>query len=330
MGRGNSRPFSFMITLGQLKTHFAGFAANQNISAKISDWAYWVVSNILATPQKFWWNKKKTSLTTVASTPEYFLDPRINGRDILWMGDESRQGFEICEKPLEEIYRYDSTPTDEGNPTFWALVNQAEVQDLNTATTSSAVSTDGSDLSGTVLIRGKVSGKDRFETISLNGTTPATPSSPLTWDADSITSVSLSDAPVGAITVTVGNVVAVIPPGHQRIQAPRIRLWRIPGDVLTLPYIFYQKPLRMVADSDILQIPEAGFDCVLKGMLYWAYLNNGDVDFAQAKWGEFLQAKKDFISWSQNELNKKQEKSWPRDRKDIPFRLPRTINATVT
>jgi len=319
-----------MITLGLLKTELVQFMVNQTISERVPNWVYWVVNDILSSPYKFWWNKKKGSLTTTDGTAEYFLNHRVNNWDVLWMGDEARQGFEIKPTDLEKIYKFDSTPTDEGDPVVWAPVNLVSVQASNTATTASAVSSSTADLSVNVIIRGQVSNIERYESISLNGTTTATATSPLTWTADSVYSVSLSAACTGAVTVTIGNVVAVIPPGLQRIQCPRIRLWRVPGDTLTLPYIYYQKAMKPVADGDIVDIPDFAMDTLLKGLFYWGHRNNGENQLAQSTWNEYLVSKDKLRSISQGQIAQDNKKEWAVSQGDVPYTLPRTITATVT
>lgn len=318
-----------MITLGLLKTELPEFLANSSLGSRISNWVFWVQQDILSS-HKYWWNRKKTSFSTTSGTAEYFLSSRVNGWDITWMGDTARDGFEIKKQPLEVIYNADATPTDTGDPYWWAPVELAGVQASNTATTSSAVSTSASDTAINVLIRGQVSSKDRFETISLNGTVSATPSSPLTWDADSVHSVTLSADPVGAVTVTIGNVVAVIPPSHTRIQCPRIRLKDVPGSTLTLPYVFDQTPLKLVADGDIVEIPDAGQSAVFEGVLYWGYKNNGDVGLAEKQFQVYQRAKESLRSWSHREVSKVDNKYWPNNfGEEVPFTLPRTVGATI-
>lgn len=320
-----------MITLGLLKTELVQFLVNETIPARVPNWVYWVMTDILSSPQKFWWNKKKSSLTTVSGTAEYFLTHRVSGWDVIWMGDEARNGFEITKTDLERIYRHDSTPTDTGDPVVWAPVDLSSVQASNTATTASAVSTSTADLSVNVIIQGQSSGIDQYETISLNGTTTATATIPVTWTADTVHSVSLSAQCIGVVTVTIGNDIAVIPPGLQRIQCPRIRLWRVPGStVLTLPYTYYAKAARPVNDGDMVDIPDFAFDALLKGLFYWGHKNNGETREAQSTWGEYLAAKQKLISFSQTEVTRKQQKEWNTSIRDVPYTIPRTITHTVT
>ncbi len=319
-----------MLTLGTIRTQFTNFLANQGVSNLVGDWVYWSLCDLFKTEHKFWWNKRRTSFATVDGTAEYFLSSDVWGKDILWMGDESVQGKVIVEKDLEDIYAYDSTPTEEGEPFCWALVNQAHVQSSNTATTSSAVSSSDSDMSIQVTIRGRVSGNERVEQIQLNGTTAATPSSALNWDADSIYSVTLASVCTGVVTVTVGNNISVIPPGELRVECLRIRLHYVPGEVLTIPYIYYKRPRRLVNDGDIVDIPDFAIPCLLKKIEYWGHINNGDIDFAQMANDEYKREKMELISASRQELTRSTKKYWNESIGSPKFFLPRTINAEVT
>lgn len=318
-----------MITLGLFKTEFAQSLVNQTIATRLPEWIYWATVDIISS-YDFWWNKKKASFTTADSIAEYFLSNRVNGKQIIWMGDESNQTKEITEVQLEDLYRMDSTPTDTGDPIHWAYVDQSEVQAANTATTVSVVSSSSMDSSTTVIVRGKVSGIDRYESLSLNGTTPV--AGTLTWDADTIEGINLSDKCTGVITMTTGaTTIAAIPPGFQRLSCPRIRLWHVPSEVFTIPYIFYQRPMKPVNDSDIIDLPDNAFKAVMSGVDYYGYKNNGDIDFAKEAKFQFEQDKRDLYSQSTRELNKIYRKqfgvSWSNANK---WCLPRTISASVS
>lgn len=318
-----------MLTLGRLKTMFVQSLANQGISGFVGDWAYLTLIKLFGTSHKFSWNKRRDDFDTVDGTAEYYLSPDVWNQDVLWMGDESVQGKTIVKKPLDWIYRYDSTPTEEGEPIVWAPVDHRHVQASNTATTSTAVSTSNADLSVVVTIRGKVSGVHRVETISLNGTTTATPSSALTWDADSIYSVVLDSACVGVVTVNVGNDIAVIPPGELRVECLRIRLHYVPGEVLTIPYQFYKRPKKPISDGDIIEVDDSAIPAVLKGIECYGHLHNGDVDFAEAAENRFNEMVVKLIILDKARPQEFHNKEWPQSSGGVPFYLPRTINATV-
>jgi hypothetical protein len=318
-----------MITLGLLKSEMREFLVNEAISSRISDWAFWVTADILSR-HDFWWNKKKSSLTTVASTAEYILSPRVNGKQISYMGNEAQRGFEITERDLEDFYRFDSTPTETGEPRHWAYVDQSEVLAITTAaSTVTVVSSSASDLSVNVVVRGKVGGVDLVEEIALNGTTSATGT--LSFDADGFESVSLSDVCAGYITVTANSqTISQIPPGLQRIQAPRIRLWRVPSSALTLPYIYYQNAIKATKDGDIINLPNSAMKALRRGITVIGHENNGDIDLALSLDKQYNEFIAELYSTSTRELNKVYKKNFNCKDSEVVGILPRLIVGSVT
>lgn len=318
-----------MITLGLFKTEFAEFLANSNIATRLPEWIYWAGIDLISS-HDFWWNKKKSSFTTAASTAEYFLSPRVNGKQISWMGDESNQTKEITEVDLEWIYRTDSSPTDTGEPIHWAYVEQSEVQAANTSSTISIVSSSSADSGIAVTIRGKVSGIDRYEVLSLNGTSAVVGT--LTYDADSIESINLETKCTGVVTATTGaTTIASIPPGLQRLLCPRIRLWYVPSETLTIPYIYYQRFNKPVNDSDIIDLPDNALKALMSGIEYYGHKNNGDVQLASEARSRFEEDKQQLYSWSTRELNKVRMKKFGSSVSNADkWNLPRIISATVT
>lgn len=320
-----------MITLGDLKTELKYFSANQTISSRISNWAYWATTRILATPYNFWWNQDKQDLTTVDGTAEYYLSYRCNPNKLFYFFDTTLQNGTIDKVDLEKIYKYDSTPTDEGDPINWALVGNYGVQADNDNSVVTVVSSLTSDVSQTVCVHGKSSDVDVVEELSLNGTTSVSGS--ITFDENSIWQVTLNTECVGYITVTTTGTstttIAQIPSGQKRIQCPKIRLWRVPSDARTLSYIFGKNPLKTTKDSDIIDLPDEAFDCLLTGVLHLAHKNNGDIDYSRTLEGDFYGKIQDLINWA--EATKSQEMDFCKRSSSKPvFSLPRTITYTVT
>jgi hypothetical protein len=130
--------------------------------------------------------------------------------------------------------------------------------------------------------------------------------------------------------VTIGTAVAVIPPGELRIECPRIRLHYVPGEVLTLPYIFYKRPRKLTSDNQIVEIPDSVIPCFMKGIEYWGHFNNGDLDFAKAAQNDFYALRNEQITLSEKELKKENKKIWNESFGNPKFFLPRTIDAEVT
>lgn len=315
-----------MITLGQLKTEFTSILTSRKVNARLANWVHWVHTDIINS-YDFWWNKKQGSLTTVASTAEYCLSTRVNGKQVSWMGNSASRNKEITEVPLEEIYRLDSTPTETGDPIYWAYVGESEVQAVTTvAATVNVVSTSASDSSINVFVQGLVSSAERYEEIALTGTSTATGT--LTFDIDGVASVSLASVCVGSVTVKHGTVtIAVIPPGQLRVTCPRIRLWRVPGStVLTLPYIYYKNALKPVKDSEIIDLPDSAMKCLRRGISVIGHEDNGDQDFMQLNDSLYEKEKRDLYSMSTRQLNVVHKKNFHRRPSgDVPSILPRLI-----
>ena len=316
-----------MITLLTLKNECAQFFVNQTIASRIPDWVEWVLSDILG-EYDYWWNKKEFSFSTTSGTAKYYLNHRVNMKQISGMYDTTNNGT-IAEVSLESIYNGDPTPTETGTPTRWAFVGQAEVQAVTSAAaTVSVVSGSTSDSGMTLLVRGKVSGVERYEEITLNGTTSATGT--LSWDSGEIESVVLSAQCVGVVTVTAGSTtIAAIPPGYLRVQCPVIRLWNVPGGTYSITYLGYQRPVKPVKNSDIIDIPNEAFKALRYGIEEIAHMNNGDIDFSQAAAGKFKAAKMELYNWSTRSLGMNERKDYVPSA-SFGYRFPRTISATVT
>lgn len=318
-----------MIPVSTIQTEAKSFLKNQTVSTQVLTWIYLSLSEILAA-HDYWWNKKKTSFATVASTPEYILDHRIQGKQISWMGDEDNQTKEITECTLEQIYSFDSTPTDTGDVSNWAYVNKTEVQAITTSAGAvTVVSSSTADTSASVVIRGRVSSVERIETLALNGTTNVVGT--LSFDADGIESITLTSECTGVITATGSTATLVkIPPGYLKIESPRVRLHYVPSEVLTIPYIFHQKPIKPSSTSDIIDIPDYAMDALLTGVEKYGHRNNGDFDLSFKTHEIFLKKIQDLWVRSKRELNIVHRKDFTRSGDKMVFTLPRTVTYTVT
>jgi len=316
-----------MITLSLLKSELPEFLVNDSLASRLPEWIYWVQRD-LVNYYDWWWNKEKTSFTTVASQAEYILDHRVDGKKIKWMGNEDDRRDAMKEVNLENIYQTDSTPTDSGTPDWWAFVKQTEIsKDNSIAAVLSVVSTSAADTMK-VVVRGKVSGLEDSEEVDLTGVS-SNPGSKV-WDANSLESVTLASASAGTITATVStDTIVELSPGMLRKQSPRIRLWRVPGSAIVIPYIFHKKPLKVTKEGDIIDIPDEAFRALIKGVLEWGYRNNGDVDFAQQMRAEYEDEKKKLRSRAEKEFDSDRRKLFGRPSTRLAFRLPRTLNGTA-
>lgn len=318
-----------MIPVSMIQSEVKSFLKNQTVGTQVLTWIQLSLSEILS-EHNYWWNKKNSNLTTTSGIAEYILDHRVEGKQVLWMGDTSNRTREITECLLEDIYGYDSTPTTTGQILNWAFVKKSYVQAITTvADTVSVVSSSTSDTSASIIITGRVSGIEKTETLALNGTT--TVDGTLTFDADGIESVSLTSACAGSVTLTdSANTIVVIPAGYTRIEAPRIRLWYVPGSTLTLPYIYYQKAILPASSNDTVDIPEYAFDALMTGIEKYGHRNNGDYDLSLKVHQVFMNKIDNLWAKSKKEANKINRKDFAQSGDKMVYTMPRTVTYTVT
>jgi hypothetical protein len=316
-----------MITLGQIKTEMRNWMANATIASRIADWVYWTHVEMISQPNNFWWNRKVSSLSTVASTAEYILNYRCDGERIEQVTNNSVSNQIIVPTDLKNIYSV-TDYTDTGDPINYSVVGVVGVQALSTAAgTCSAVSSGATDLSIICTVTGLVSGVITTDQISLNGTSSV--AGTVSFDIGSITQVTLSGDCAGNVTVTRGAVtIVVIPAGNKRIQCPIIRFYYIPGSVQTINYIYQKKPYKIVDDDDVVDIPDFAFPTLLTGVEYWGHKNNGDLDFADATYQKFRLMIEGLAT--KGYLRDTHWKEFTQGSDGAIFTLPRTITYVVT
>jgi len=315
-----------MITLGILKSELPEFLINDTLGSRLPNWIHWVLTDIISY-HEWWWNKDVFSFTTVSGQAEYYLNSRVDGKKIIWMGDEDNERKEIKEVKLEDIYRYDSTPTESGDPEVWALKKQAEVQATNSAAGVVTIVSSSAADTANVIVKGKVSGIDRTESITLNGTSSV--NGTITFDASSIESVVLSSVAAGVVTATSGETLAEIAPNHFRVQCPLIRIWRVPSSAIVVPYIAYKKPQKPTLDGDVIDIPDEAFKCLLKGVLELGYVNNGDISEARVLRSQYEQDKLELKLQADKHLASHPRKNFKSTKGGLIFTLPRTVNGNA-
>ena len=320
-----------MMTLGDLKEYFTLSTVNESLrssSSLMGNITQWVLADILASDD-FWWNKDKDTFATVAAQAQYFLSPRVSGDKIWGMYDQTNDNY-VTKKDLKFFYEIDPTPTDGGDPEFYAYVGQEECQVVPAAADVIRFSSSNSaDVSIDVLVRGKVSGLDRYEVLTVNGTTTVTGA--LTYDASVPLSISLQSKAAGLITFTVGaTTVAQLLPGRLREQRPLVQLYHVPDGAYTLEYHFYKRSLPLVSDAEIVDIPDEGFKALRYGIEEIAHaLNNKQRDSLNA-FQKYAEAKTELISWSNRSTDGTYTKGIREDFTPILGRLPDMIVGSIT
>lgn len=316
-----------MLTYLSLKNEYANVLVNLNIATRLNDWIYWVLVDILS-EYDYHWNQKSDTITTASGTAEYFLNMRC-GTILDEMFDETNNNI-IYKTDLMKMYREEPTPTETGTPNKWAYVREDEVQGVTTAASVVTLSSSSAaDTSIVVVVRGRVSGVDRYEEVTLNGTNSV--ATTLSFDAGTIESIVLSGAAVGIVTATATSgtiTLAQIPVGYLRVQCPRIRFWYVPGSALTIRYFYQQKAVRPYRDNDIIDIPDVAFKALRYGIEEIGHINNGDQDYAQAAQGKYAKAKHDLFLWSTRYLKTDEIKDY-RPNAAFGFRLPDVITGSI-
>jgi hypothetical protein len=319
-----------MMTLGDLKEYFAISTVNESLRGSgslMGNVAHWVLADILSASD-FWWNQDKTTFRTIDGQSQYFLSPRVAGDKVWGVFDQSND-FRLERKDLNFFYAIDPTPTDGGDPTFWAYAGQEECQAVPaSASTISFSSSNAADTSISVLVRGKVDGNDRYEMLTVNGTNTVTGT--LTYDANVPISINLESKAAGLITFSVGaTVVAELLPGRLREQRPLIQLYQVPDGAYTLEYHFYKRSLPLVSDAEVVDLPDEGFKALRYGIEELAHALNGKQAASLNAFQKYSAAKEELISWSDRGTAGIDVKGRSLENTPFVFRLPDTITGSV-
>lgn len=317
-----------MITLGEFKNYYATGTVNQALrgaNSPMGSIVHWVVTDIISTAE-FWWNRGSDSFATVNGTAEYFLNNKVQDDKVWGMYDQTNNR-KLFKKDLSFFYDVDPTPTDTGTSGFWAYVGQSSCQAVPTvAGTLSIVSSLTSDTQR-VVIRGKSSGIEQYEVVTLNGTNSVT--SNTSWDANAILSINLESSALGLVTATRGAItVAQIPPGQLRVLRSQVRLFSVPGAANTIQYFFYKRSLPLVNDYEIVDLPDIAFKALRYGVEEICYFLTGKLAASESAFRKYDVAVKELISKSERDISGNEIKEY---KTILPFsaRIPDTISATV-
>lgn len=320
-----------MMTLGDLKTFFALGTVNEALRSSGSNTmgqiVHWVVSDIIATAD-FWWNQGQDTFDTVDGQAHYFLSNRVFMDKIWGMVDEDNDN-PLQKKDLSWIYERDVTPTEESDAKYWAYVDQQSCQAVPTAAgVMTAASSSASDTSIDIVLRGTSSSIERYEILTLSGTSTVTGS--ISWDASLPVSINLESKAAGLVTVSRSTTMAQIPPGHLRVLRPRIRLYEVPGTTGdTLRYFFYKRSVPLVSDADMVDLPDSAFKALRYGVEEIAFFLVGKTKASESAFKKYQLSLNDLVNLSERDIAGNEIKDY---RQPVPFayRLPDTISGSVT
>lgn len=207
------------------------------------------------------WPREET-LTTVVGQRYYSLHPQCDR--LLWIYNATTKAY-VQEYPVQALATDDEQDRailggwhqTSGPAQGFITTGVAQVKNQPTsASTISIVSNSTSD-TGTayqVLIKGQVSGEIVSELVTLNGTTPVASTNSFTY----VLAITKSQAFNGQMTATSNSgavTVIALTPNELGRHYRQIMLLETPTTAETLSYQFYRKPLLMVNDYDVVDIP---------------------------------------------------------------------------
>jgi len=207
------------------------------------------------------WPREET-LTTVAGQRYYSLHPQCDR--LLWMYNTATKQY-VQEYPVQGLGTEDEQERavlggwhqTTGPAQGFITTGVAQVKNQpSSASTISLVSDNASDTGSAyqVLIKGQVSGEIVSQLVTLSGTTPVASTASFTY----VLGITKSQAFNGQMTATSNSgavTIIALTPNELGRHYRQIMLLEEPTGVETLKYQFYRKPLLMVNDYDIVDIP---------------------------------------------------------------------------
>lgn len=200
---------------------------------------------------------KQQTISTVASQKIYYVDYDFNR---VVSAVNVNQDCEITQLSKSEIEDMDPNE-DSGSPYAYYMEGISYVKGQpTTAAVVSFSSSDTSDTTQKIIIRGTVSGTDQYETLTLNGTTTVT-GTKLFSELYSIRKNGDTD---GIVTVVCDSTtVAVLGPNDVQKEYQKLHLYPTPDAVETIKLRGISKPRIMIDSTDAPDFPEPYHELVL-------------------------------------------------------------------
>jgi hypothetical protein len=206
----------------------------------------------------------RVPLSTVDSQRVYFMDDFIPGT-IDSIVDETNSQV-LVQEDEETLLIWDNERDDTGSVTHYSLDGVTNYEDQpSAASTIDIVSSSASDTTQKVRIKGVVGGAINYELLTLNGTSTVTG----TLSFSEVLQITKDNTTVGAITVsdtTGSDTLALIPRFRYASEYQRINFYPVPDGVATLSVRGYRRPLDLINDEDIPDLPENFHELVILGM----------------------------------------------------------------
>ncbi len=220
---------------------------------------------------KWSFNRRKTTLTTVASTEDYQL-PR--DCDEVALIRQTSTPVKVRFIPDNIFYKYLPNPTATGNPKWYRIWEEEGVSvRLSADDTIEVVSSSSSDTTQTVRIVSKdANGLLRTESLTLTGETAV--AGTITYNSGDVIRVSKSADTVGIITVrkaTLDVTLVQLAPTETSARFKVISFYPIPSSALTLYMEYFTHIRRLEGDDDTPDIPEKWMWLVRVGTMAKVY-----------------------------------------------------------
>jgi hypothetical protein len=208
------------------------------------------------------------TVTLVSGTQDYSL-PRDFGKAVYAV--DSTNNFTYEEVRFDDLASDPSGIYQQGGANKYTIYESPVAVQPTATSVVTILSSSTSDSSAGVTIRGESGGVERYESLTLNGTTPVIG----TISFSRIISVS-KDITVGSITVTCNSqTIAVIEPERKVVRYKLIRFMPIPSSATTVTIPYHIVPLPLSQDDDVPLIDID--DCLEAGARAdgWRYKRQG-------------------------------------------------------
>ena len=238
-------------------------------------WAFEQIAGMRGYDHKWSFNRRKHTLTTVAST-EFYQLPRVIDKIQLIRQTSTPQKIRFI--PDDLFYEFVPNPTATGNPKWYRIWEEEGVEvRLSTDDMLEVVSDNSADTTQTVRIVGyDTNGLLRTESLTLSGTTVV--AGTITYDAGKILRVSKSADTTGIITVrekTADTTLVKLAPTERAGRFKIISFYPIPSSAITLYIEYFARIRRLEGDNDVPDIDEKWFWLVRVGTMAKVYQYQG-------------------------------------------------------
>lgn len=220
---------------------------------------------------KWSFNRRKTTLATVASTENYQLPRDLDDIGLIRQTASPRK---IKFIPNDLFYEWLPNPTATGNPKWYRIWEQEGVEvRLSADDTLEVLSSSASDTTQTVRIVGKdANGLVRTESLLLTGTTAV--AGTITYNAGDVLRISKSADTVGVITVrkaTLDVTLVLLAPTETAARFKIISFYPIPSSAITLYLEYFTHIRRLEGDNDVPDLAEKWMWLVRTGTMAKVY-----------------------------------------------------------